>query len=84
MATLRSILETASGLYRESRTGEGYERQDLLERLNDETLNSPVLIQKVDTGVYHITLESGTKGTYDLYSRRRGLRVTTPNTSQDI
>ena len=84
MATLRSILETASGLYRESRTGEGYERQDLLDRLNDETLNSPVVIRKVSTGVYHIALESGASGTYDLYSRRRELRAIPLESAEDI
>lgn len=74
MATLRSVLETASGLYRESRTGQGYQREDLLEQLSDEALDSPVTIRKVGTGVYQIAVETVENGTYDLYSRRRELR----------
>jgi len=74
MATLRSVLETANGLYRESRTGQGYQRQDLLDQLPEDTLDSPVQIRKVSPGVYQIELERNGNGTYNLYSRRREVR----------
>jgi hypothetical protein len=78
MATLRSVLETANGLYRESRTGQGYQRQDLLDQLPEEALNSPVHIRKVSPGVYQIELERNGNGTYDLFSRRREVRGESP------
>ena len=84
MATLRSVLETASGLYRESRTGQGYQRQDLLDQLPDETLDSAVHIRKVSAGIYQIELETIKNGRYDLYSRRREVRPATSTTLDDI
>jgi hypothetical protein len=78
MATLRSVLETASGLYRESRTGQGYQRQDLLDQLPEDALATPVRLRKVSSGVYQIELETDGNGTYDLYSRRREVRGESP------
>jgi hypothetical protein len=84
MTTLRSVLETANGLYRESRTGQGYQRQDLLDKLPDEALDSPVHIRKVSPGIYEIELESSENGRYDLYSRRREARSVPSTTLDDI
>jgi hypothetical protein len=77
-------LETANGLYRESRTGQGYQRQDLLDQLPDEALDSPVHIRKVSPGIYEIELESSENGRYDLYSRRREVRSVPSTTLDDI
>lgn len=74
MATFRSILETANGLYRESETGHGYRPYDLLHKLPEEALNAPAHIRKVGPGVYRIELEKSGNGTYELFSRRRTVR----------
>lgn len=83
MATLRSILETASGLYRETRSGQEYQRQDLLALLPDEALDTPVHIRKVCSGVYQIELATADNMTYNLYSRRRSVRSDHPNSFED-
>jgi len=74
MATFRSILETANGLYRESDSGHGYQPYDLLHNLPEEALNAPAHIRKVSPGVYRIELEKPDNGTYELFSRRRSVR----------
>lgn len=74
MATFRSILETANGLYRESRSGQKYQPYDLLMNLPDEMLDSPAHIRKVSPGVYQIELLATGNGVYDLFSRRRAVR----------
>ena len=84
MATLRSVLETANGLYRESLTGQGYQRQDLLDHLSDETLDAPVHIRKLSPGIYQIEVETSENGIYDLYSLRREVRPAPPNTPHAI
>jgi hypothetical protein len=81
MATFRSILETANGLYRESRTGQGYQPSDLLHHLPDEALDAPSHIHKVSPGVYRIEVEKFDNGTYDLFSRRRTMRPGDGDTS---
>jgi hypothetical protein len=75
MATFRSILETANGLYRESRTGERYQPYDLLHQLPDDVLDASARIKKVSPGVYRIELEKTGNGMYDLFSRRRTVRT---------
>jgi hypothetical protein len=75
MATFRSILETANGLYRESRTGQKYQPYDLLHQLPDEVLDTSARIKKVSPGVYRIELEETGNGMYDLFSRRRTVRT---------
>ncbi len=75
MATFRSILETANGLYRESDTGHGYQPYDLLHSLPEEALDAPAHIRKVSPGVYRIELQTSDNGTYDLFSRRRTVRT---------
>jgi hypothetical protein len=75
MATFRSILETANGLYRESRTGQKYQPSDLLHHLPDEVLDTSAHIKKVSPGVYRIELEWPGNGMYDLFSRRRTVRT---------
>jgi hypothetical protein len=84
MATLRSVLETTSGLYRESRTGQGYQREDLLDQLPDEALDAPVRIRKKSAGIYEIEIETSENGKYDLYSRRREVRPVASTTLDDI
>lgn len=74
MATFRSILETANGLYRESDTGRGYQPYDLLHNLPEEALNAPAHIRKMSPGIYRIELEKSGNGTYELFSRRRSAR----------
>jgi hypothetical protein len=74
MATFRSILETANGLYRETGTGQGYQPYDLLHHLPPEALDAPARIRKVSPGVYRIELEKSDNGVYDLFSRRRTVR----------
>lgn len=80
MATFRSILETANGLYRESQTGERYQPYDLLHHLPDEVLDASARIKKVSQGVYRIELEKTGDGMYDLFSRRRTVRAEEPDT----
>ena len=75
MATFRSILETANGLYRESGTGRGFQPYDLLHDLPEEALNAPAHIRKVSPGVYRIELEKSGNGAYELFSRRRSVRA---------
>lgn len=84
MATFRSILETANGLYRESRTGERYQPYDLLHHLPPEALDAPAHIRKVSPGVYRIALEKSDNGTYDLFSRRRTVRAEDRDTIGNI
>ncbi|HEX6506589.1 MAG TPA: hypothetical protein VF221_03065 [Chloroflexota bacterium] len=71
MPTLRSVLETANGLYRDMNTGKGYLRQDLLAQLSEEALAVPIQIKKIRPGVYAIHLNGPRDGTYELFSRRR-------------
>lgn len=84
MATLRSVLATANGLYRESRTGRKYQRQDLLDQLPDEALDAPVHIRKMSPGIYQIEIETSENGAYELYSRRRTVRSEHPDTLDKI
>ena len=72
--TLRSILTTVTGLYREPARDRGYLPQELLSRLSDEVLGSPVRLEKLGSGVYRISAADGYEPLYVLYSRRRHLR----------
>jgi hypothetical protein len=74
MATMKAVLETVSGLYRDTGTGHGYRAGDLLSDLPRETLQSRVGIRRFQRGVYAIELEDGR--IFDLYSRRRTRRDT--------
>ena len=75
MATLRSVLETANGLYHEPGTGASFQGRDLLASLPDEALDAPVRIRKVRAGIYQLEVQTPGNGRYDLYSRRRALRT---------
>ncbi|MGI8826550.1 MAG: hypothetical protein ACR2JC_13050 [Chloroflexota bacterium] len=68
MATLKAVLETTTGLYRDADSGKGYLRHELLQSLSSEILSSQVQLQRVDRGTYILSLSDRK---FELLSRRR-------------
>ncbi len=73
MPTLRTLLETANGLYRDSTVNEEYPRSALMAHLAPDVLELPVKLAKVGDGTYTVRLVDGDDG-FVLYSRRRAPR----------
>jgi hypothetical protein len=71
MATLRDLTLLVSGLYRDTRTGHAYRREELLTQLPASMLDCPVNLSKQTAGVYSLSLEDGQEEVFELFSRRR-------------
>lgn len=74
MPTLRGVLITANGLYRDRASGRTYLRHELLAALSGDALGARVYLERVDRGRYTIGLEGVEGPVYDLFSRRRTSR----------
>lgn len=76
MPTLRILLETASGLYRDENQGREYRGDQLLQELPDDVLTHPVALERLAPCVYLVRLQNGHNTRFVLYSRRRHSRGT--------
>lgn len=74
MPTLRALLDTADGLYRDVSGGTSYLRDDLVGQLSDGVLSRKVTLCKTGFGTYRIMVDGVSSPSYDLYSRRRTAR----------
>jgi len=74
MLTLRDVLETINGLYREPESGRGLPRHDLLASLSGDALSRPVRIRKRAPGIFGVVEPDGGL-LYELFSRREQPRM---------
>lgn len=74
MVTLRDVLETINGLYREPHGGRGYPRHVLLVSLAGPDLEQPVRIRKQAPGIFGV-IQSDGRLLYEVFSRREAPRT---------
>jgi len=78
MLTLKAVLETTTGLYRDSVTGREFLHDELLASLPADVLACRVHLQRVRDGTYMIYVHADGARAYQLLSRRRVPRLTAP------
>lgn len=74
MATLKTLLDTANGLYREVVDGQGYRRAELIEHMPENILTQPVTLERIDRCTYEVRFAQSREPSFVLYSRRRATR----------
>ncbi|MGH2449222.1 MAG: hypothetical protein ACRDFS_11565 [Chloroflexota bacterium] len=72
MATLRDMLVTINGFYREPEADRGLPGSELLARLPIEVLDEEIAIERRQEGIFTVSVAGGPE--YEVLSRRRNRR----------